>query len=456
MLTLLRIAYRNTKRQKKRSLLLGGAVAFGIMVITLINAFTAGMVDNVKSNFSYIIGGHIYISGTELTGSGRLVNAVTDDESAMYALSKVETYIKQVNRRSQAISELIFGSRTAVQTITGISWAAESDLAGKLMIIEGSLEERLTDRQAIVLPKLIAEKLGVVAGETVLARISTVTGQQNVGEFRVIAIIEDQTSFGVTAAYADLSYINELLGLEPQAYQMLHLFLTEMNDMDHVADIIYDALAERAEVEPRLQLGINTGGGEADDRREEEQERQMYKLIFGGQLDEDMEPWEGTKFSVTTLNDIMAPVMSMVGVLNTVSLVVFLILLIITMVGIMNTFRMVLIERTQEIGTMRAFGMQRNTVRNIFVTEAAFIGLGGALAGIAVAGLAMIVLSAIEFTNQSVLQFFLDTGHLTFHLIPANIVVNLSLVMITTLSAAYLPARAAARLRPADALRRQY
>ncbi len=59
------------------------------------------------------------------------------------------------------------------------------------------------------------------------------------------------------------------------------------------------------------------------------------------------------------INQIMEPVEQMVGVLNKVGLIIFLILLLVTMVGITNTFRMIMIERTREIGTMRAFGMQR-------------------------------------------------------------------------------------------------
>ena len=42
--------------------------------------------------------------------------------------------------------------------------------------------------------------------------------------------------------------------------------------------------------------------------------------------------------------------------MKTIGLAIFIILLVITMVGITNTFRMIMIERTQEIGTMRPLG----------------------------------------------------------------------------------------------------
>ncbi|MQY77227.1 MAG: FtsX-like permease family protein [Spirochaeta sp.] len=66
----------------------------------------------------------------------------------------------------------------------------------------------------------------------------------------------------------------------------------------------------------------------------------------------------------------------------TAGLVVFILLLVITMVGITNTFRMIMLERTREIGTMRALGMQRGSVRNIFLSEALFIAIGALYAGL--------------------------------------------------------------------------
>lgn len=460
MQSVLRIALRNTTRQRKRSITLASAIAFGVMVITLINAFTAGMVENLKENFSFILGGHIYISGTELTKTGRVVNAISDNASLEAALVPVAQYIQKTNRRSDALVELVFNSRTTYQQVSGVDWHAEPDLPSKLIVVSGSLAERDAP-DALVLPQPAAEDLGVTVGETVLAKLDTITGQRNVGEFRVVAITKDQTNFGVAAAYLPLQTMNDLLGLTGADYQLIHLVLNDINDMDHVADTIYAKLDEQAEVQPRLKLDMHMGGFDEneevdeEDKEQEEQMRQALNAIMGGQTKVD-EPWEGTKFAVATLNDIMSPVMSMVGVLNTVSLVVFFILLVITMVGIMNTFRMILIERTREIGTMRALGMQRHIVRNIFLSEALILGVAGALAGLVLAGLVMLIMLAFRFDNAAVLQFFLDKGRFSFRIIPAQVLTNLALLMAMTLFAAYLPARTAARLHPADALRAQF
>ncbi|HUX52215.1 MAG TPA: hypothetical protein VMW73_15580, partial [Spirochaetia bacterium] len=73
------MALRNLNRQKKRSFLLGGAIAFGLMIVTIINGFTGSFVQNVDENFSHLFAGHIFITGTEKLANGRRVSIIRDD-----------------------------------------------------------------------------------------------------------------------------------------------------------------------------------------------------------------------------------------------------------------------------------------------------------------------------------------------------------------------------------------
>ena len=100
----------------------------------------------------------------------------------------------------------------------------------------------------------------------------------------------------------------------------------------------------------------------------EEESAQALGRLFGQAVAVIAEePWEGTKFFVMTLNEMMEPIVAAMRILDGIALGIFVILLVITGVGILNTFRMIIIERTREIGTMRAFGMQKKTVRSIFL-----------------------------------------------------------------------------------------
>ena len=163
--------------------------------------------------------------------------------------------------------------------------------------------------------------------------------------------------------------------------------------------------------------------------------------------------WQGIKYRVFTLDDMLAQVKQIADVLNTSSLVILLILFLIIMVGITNTFRIILYERIREIGTMRSIGMQRGEVRNLFLAEAGFLALGGAIAGLVLAFLIMGGVGLYNFGTKTPLFMVLKNGHMTFLVTPARMLANVLIVAILTEIAAFFPSRKAARLDPAVALR---
>ena len=447
-----KIAVRNITRQKKRSILLGGAIAFGVMIITLIGSFTRGVTDTASANFTDMLGGQIYITGQELTATGGQVSVVRDKEVLDEALVHAGARIAEKTYRSRTIGEIIFGSMSAPLSIEGVNWSDEPELIDRLDVKEGSISAAMP-ADSIILPEYTARDIGVQVGETVLVRTSTVTGQQNVGEFEVKAITAGDSMFSFSSAYAEKTYLNQLIGLEAENYQVLNISLVNPVTADAVTEELISYLRSIGRMEPEKE-------DETGIRGMRSRMMGMAALMGGGSLFsskvEEADRWEGTRFNVLNLSDMMEAVTSMVNVLNTVSYVIFIVLLVITMVGLLNTFRMVLIERTREIGTLRAIGMQRTEVRNIFLTEALVLALGGAFAGIVIAMVLSAILGVIPFSTESPLQFFLTDNTFAFPIVPASILMTLLIITLATLGAAFLPARKAARLDPAVALRTTY
>jgi putative ABC transport system permease protein len=169
--------------------------------------------------------------------------------------------------------------------------------------------------------------------------------------------------------------------------------------------------------------------------------------------DSDDEDWEGTRYRVYTLNDVLSEVDQIVDLLNRTALVILVVLFVIIMIGITNTFRMIMYERVREIGTMRALGMQRNRVLGNFLLEALFLALGGVIAGIAIAGVVMLVLGRIYMGLDSPIFILLKNGYFTFTVLPSQILLNTTIVASLTILAAFVPSRKAARMKPVDALR---
>lgn len=63
-----------------------------------------------------------------------------------------------------------------------------------------------------------------------------------------------------------------------------------------------------------------------------------------------------------------------------------------------NTMNTAVVERTVEIGTLRAIGLRRAGIRNLFVTEGALLGLGGGVLGVVLALVLATVSNAMGFT----------------------------------------------------------
>ena len=434
------IALRNLNRQKRRTFLLGGAIAFGITIVTLINGFAGSFVENVSENFSNILAGHIFVQGVEKTADGKEQWRIADDDILLEIMAEQEMPVTFVSKRSEFTGALIFQGESIRQTVVGVDWDEERYLRERLVLIEGEFENMLAtndrgERNGIILTETIAEALNVELGERIIARMRTIAGQQNVGEFVLAGVSYDPGLFGQLSAYADLSYVNELLTLQPKQYQTLGIFLTDLGLIDQEADQYFEKLGRRVDVFER-----NT---------EEEGENPVEALFE--QADEEM--WSGVRYRLFTLNDVLSEVDEIVRLLNGAALVILLVLFVIIMVGITNTFRMIMYERVKEIGTMRALGMQRERVQILFLLEAFLLAMGGVLFGLVVAGIIMLIMSQIFLGLDSAIFILLKNGYFTFTIRPLQVAMNAGIVAGLTILAAFIPSRKAALMPPVDALR---
>lgn len=152
-------------------------------------------------------------------------------------------------------------------------------------------------------------------------------------------------------------------------------------------------------------------------------------------------------FAVQTIEETQASINQIIQVLQIIILVFGLITLIASFFGVVNTQYISVLERTREIGLMKALGMRRGTVSWLFIIEATWIGFIGALLG-AVAAVALgtllnpIISEQINFGVNRLLIFQ-----------PLQIAGLILFLMAVTTIAGLLPAWKAARLNPIDALR---
>ncbi|AOJ87128.1 ABC transporter permease [Burkholderia sp. MSMB0856] len=132
---------------------------------------------------------------------------------------------------------------------------------------------------------------------------------------------------------------------------------------------------------------------------------------------------------------------------------VFVLISAIVLFVISNTMSTAIIERTVEIGTLRAMGMRRGGIQRLFVCEGALLGVAGASLGVLVA------LAIASIVNHSGLAWTpparIDAVALTVRVWGEWRTIAVTFVGLACVAglSAWLPSRHAARLSIVDALR---
>ncbi len=123
--------------------------------------------------------------------------------------------------------------------------------------------------------------------------------------------------------------------------------------------------------------------------------------------------------------------------------------LVVAAVGVVNTMVMSILERTREIGVMRAVGARRTTISRLFTFEAALLGFFGGVVGLLI-GYALVLIANPILNNQ-----LKSNGVASSNIITLPLWLIVGVITLTTLIgmlAGLYPARRAARLDPVEAL----
>lgn len=152
-------------------------------------------------------------------------------------------------------------------------------------------------------------------------------------------------------------------------------------------------------------------------------------------------------FSVLTPEKANQIVGNVLSIIELVLVVIALVSLLVGAVGVMNTMYTSVLERTKQIGVMKAIGASSEAILSLFLVESGLIGLVGGILGI-ISGITFAYLIGIAAANFGVRGLF-SFASLDFF----GFFVILMITFITGIISGILPARQAARMEPAEALR---
>ncbi|MBS3093572.1 ABC transporter permease [Candidatus Pacearchaeota archaeon] len=151
-------------------------------------------------------------------------------------------------------------------------------------------------------------------------------------------------------------------------------------------------------------------------------------------------------FDVTTSEQLLETFQNIFMVVQGVLVGIAAISLLVGGIGIMNTMYTSVLERTKEIGTMKAIGAKNSHILTLFLIESGLLGLMGGIIGVI---LGISLAKAAEY----VAGIYIGSPLLHASLNPLIIIGALAFSFIIGTLSGVLPAMQAARLRPADALR---
>jgi putative ABC transport system permease protein len=328
---LIKIAFLNLLRNYRRSLVGLLTVGFGVTALFLFDGFNKGVMRQYKDNTIHAKYGHGQINTKgyrEQIFEKPWEHWIENPEVLMQELAKVPG-VSHVFPRIDFPAMLQAGELNVAGRGLAVDGHAEADFFNTMNVIEG---QTLRDEpNGIILGQGLARALAVKPGDRVTLLTNTIHGSLNGADFILVGIFQtglkelDDSHFRVQRSAAGPL-------LDTDRVESIALGLHHDQDWPEVAQIIRDR-------HPELDL---TSFAELD------------KVYYQHAVD-----WLGQQFVVIQW-----------------------IIILIVALGIGNTMAFTVLERTTEIGHLRANGESARDVLMLLLWEGTLIGLIGSILGI--------------------------------------------------------------------------
>lgn len=400
LLDLGELALKNIVHRKRRSWLTIIGILIGIAAVVGLVSLSQGLQNSIESEFESIGSDKIFIQAGGSSQQQRLTGTaaqLTDDDLDVIAMTRgveeaagVVYSSVQVSFRDETQFSGLIGTPTDERMeIVMDSWAME--------IGEGR-ELRATDTSNVVIGSQLAESS---FDDEVSVRSKLEIGGN---DFRVTGVLESTGDpFIDTAVLMPRGPAREITGNE-ESYGYI---IAQLQDG-------FEAEGVKEDLEEELRRERNVEEGEED-------------------------------FTIQTPQDLISSFNNILGVVRAVVIGIASISLLVGGVGIMNTMYTSVTERTREIGVMKSIGATNRQIMGLFLLESGIIGLVGGIIGVTL-GIALSYAASYAATQAITIEISPFIG---WELIAGSL---LFAFVVGTLSGV-LPARKAAKLQPADALR---
>ncbi len=440
---ILNVAARNLIQARVRTGMLSLAIGMVTMALILLMSLSAGINDNLVRGATTMSGGMITVGGFYKQTPTSAAPLVTHIDEVRKVVQENTPNLDYMIDRSRGWGKLISTTGSAQSGLSGIDVAEESHFFDVITLAKeseykvGGRDEAFGNPRDLAKPDTImlfvsqAKRLDVTVGDLVTVQIETMGGQTNTVDVTVVAVAKDLGLLSSFAVYLPKSTLRELYKVDDGVGGAVWVYLKEVDESEATMKHLREVFAAKGyrvmdHVESPFFMKFETVQGE---------------------------DWTGQKIDLTIWRDEVAMLTWVITAFDTVTGALVAVLVVIIAVGIMNSMWNTVRERTREVGTMRAIGMQRGQVALLFLAEAFLLGLFatsmGALFGIALA----LGIDALHITIPvDAVKFVLLADTLHFKVRPLSVFFAISTLTTVTALSAVWPSIRAAGLRPVIAL----
>ena len=402
MLQLIKMAYRDLGRNRRRSFFSSLALGMGMALLLLMAAVIEGEMRGSMDNTIKLQSGHLQVEAN--TYDENKTSLAWEDliENPDQVASKIAGLapVKVATPRLFASGIVAAGDESVGVRIIGIDPPSVANDPFRDGIVSG---EYLTadDRAGLLLGQPLAKKLTLKAGDQVNLLVNTSNGDVDQQLFTVRGIYSTHTpGYDDSTIFLPLAKAQAITQAENHA-STIFVLLNDREQTDAVAAALQSS---------------------------------TYKIVTWTQANELLIQTE--QFA------------------NAYMYILYLIVLAITATVIVNTLVMSVFERTREIGILAAIGMKGGRIMTMFFAESSMLAVGGILMGL--------VLGALLVYYATVYGFYIGNMGITgmmfgetiyAHLTLSDTITLTILTFVVTLLGGLYPALLAARLEPVEALR---
>lgn len=526
----IKIAFRNVLANKRRSLFITIAIAFGTMIMIVTMSLSQGLRDNMLKNSFAWFTGHVNIQGWETLRGERLFRIPDADPINKIIEEELETenVLYMTGTLGKMFNSLKGGGFKNSQLL-GMDIEKDKLFRDSVVLESGSFDS-IKEPYVALIDTDLANEFGLEIGDTFSFESLIETEKyglvNSTKDFKVGAII--QSIVGGMNFFGNIRTSNETVKdfarLEDNQTSFIKIFVKDKSDSERVAKLleekfdtpefkheisewiiekrnkeVYEDLEERLgkekfnkesfieylegilKKEPfrKVKKYIESDEFDKEECKEKLEEKikvedfQEYQVKIKGakigdsgenrvdeaqsDIEERLERKEDSlRIEITTWQQEVSFLEDMINAIDIISYILVGILMVIILIGISNTLIMSIKERTGEIGTLRAIGMQKSAVQMLFVIEGIILGFFGAIMGVIVGGAISLFFQIFgwHFDKPMPISVFLANNTLYFKLTIFIVLSVIIFVIVISYLASLYPSHRATKLKPVTAMQR--